>query len=80
MTKAVTTSADAFVQEVSRLPARTSGTRGRLLFAMDATASREPTWDHACGIQGEMFVAAEALVRAVRLKLFSTAIPCKQGK
>jgi len=61
MTKAVTTSADAFVQEVSRLPARTSGTRGRLLFAMDATASREPTWDHACGIQGEMFVAAEAL-------------------
>jgi hypothetical protein len=29
-----------------------------LLFAMDATASREPTWDHACSIQGEMFVAA----------------------
>ena len=30
-------------------------TRGRLLFAMDATASREPTWDRACQIQGEMF-------------------------
>src|SRR5436190_18193072 len=62
MTRVVPSSnVDAFVQEVGRLPARTSGTRGRLLFAMDATASREPTWDHACSIQGEMFVAAEAL-------------------
>lgn len=61
MTRAVTTTADAFVEQVGRLPARPSGTRGRLLFAMDATASREPTWDHACSIQGEMFVAADAL-------------------
>ena len=35
-----------------------AGTRGRLLFAMDATASREPTWDLASSLQGEMFVAA----------------------
>jgi len=61
MSRSVTTTTDAFVQEVSRLPARRSGTRGRLLFAMDATASRESTWDHACSIQGEMFVAAEGL-------------------
>ncbi len=53
---------DSFVREVGRLPARSApGGRGRLLFAMDATASREPTWDHACSIQGEMFVAADAL-------------------
>jgi hypothetical protein len=53
---------DAFVREVERLPsARRGGSRGRLLFAMDATASREPTWDHACSLQGEMFVAAESL-------------------
>ena len=32
--------------------------RGRLLFALDATASREPTWDAATAQQGEMFVAA----------------------
>ncbi len=57
-----TSAVDAFVREVGRLPAtRSGGGRGRLLFAMDATASREPTWDHACGIQGEMFVAADAL-------------------
>ena len=53
---------DAFLRDVERLPAaRGSGARGRLLFAMDATASREPTWDHACAIQGEMFVAAQGL-------------------
>jgi len=52
---------DAFLREIERLPARRAGTRGRLLFAMDATASREPTWDHACAIQGEMFVTADTL-------------------
>ena len=53
---------DAFLREAKRLPAtRSAGGRGRLLFGMDATASREPTWDHACAIQGEMFVAAEGL-------------------
>lgn len=61
MTRAVTTTADAFVEQVGRLPARPPGTRGRLLFAMDATASREPTWDHACSIQGEMFLTADSM-------------------
>ena len=37
------------------------GHRGRLLFAIDATASREPTWDMACAIQSEMFAATQAL-------------------
>ncbi len=35
--------------------------RGRLMFAMDATASREPTWDRACQIQGQMFTETAAL-------------------
>jgi hypothetical protein len=29
--------------------------RGRLIFALDATASRQPTWDAACELQAEMF-------------------------
>lgn len=29
--------------------------RGRLIFAMDATMSRQPTWDRALQIQAEMF-------------------------
>jgi hypothetical protein len=32
-----------------------------LIFAMDATASREPTWDQACHIQAEMFSETAAL-------------------
>jgi len=35
--------------------------KDRLIFAMDATASREPTWDRACHIQSEMFVETSAL-------------------
>jgi hypothetical protein len=31
--------------------------RGRLIFALDATMSRQPTWDIAQSIQGEMFAA-----------------------
>jgi hypothetical protein len=33
----------------------------RLIFALDATASREPTWDSACRIQGEIFEATAAI-------------------
>jgi hypothetical protein len=47
---------DAFLAEVAKAPApRTESGRGRLIFAMDATASREPSWDRACHIQAEMF-------------------------
>ena len=41
-------------------PPAASG-RGRLVFALDATATREATWDRACLIQGEMFEATAAL-------------------
>ncbi|MGI9367298.1 MAG: VWA domain-containing protein [Ruegeria sp.] len=30
---------------------------GRLIFALDATMSRQPTWDAACMLQAEMFTA-----------------------
>lgn len=53
---------DTFLDRLKRMPAaRPSGGRGRLIFALDATASREPTWDRACHIQGEMFEATAAL-------------------
>jgi hypothetical protein len=46
----------AFLSKVAATPpSRRVGERGRLLFALDATASREPTWDRACHIQAEMF-------------------------
>jgi hypothetical protein len=36
-------------------------TRGRLVFALDATASREATWDTACTLQADMFQEAGRL-------------------
>jgi hypothetical protein len=53
---------DAFLAKVASTPiVKAAGTRGRLVFAMDATASREPTWDRACHIQSEMFLATDTL-------------------
>src|SRR5437660_7688823 len=53
---------DAFLHDLQRAPtARPAGGRGRLIFALDATASRQPSWDRACRIQGEMFEATAAL-------------------
>jgi len=54
---------DAFLRQLAATPAvrPAPGERGRLLFALDATASRQPTWDRACHIQGEMFRETAAL-------------------
>ena len=53
----------AFLDTLGRLGAvkPAPGRSGRLLFAVDATASRQPTWDVACALQGEMFQATAAL-------------------
>jgi hypothetical protein len=52
---------DAFLSQVSALgPAVKAGGRGRLLFALDATMSRQPTWDQACVLQADMFREAAA--------------------
>ena len=52
----------AFVERLRSLPTNPprSGL-GRLIFALDATASREPTWDLASRVQGEMFLEAARL-------------------
>jgi len=52
---------EAFLRQIETLPVRAASGRGRLVFAMDATASREPSWDRACRIQGEMFEATSSL-------------------
>src|SRR5271168_5003173 len=49
---------DAFVEAARRVPAPGSGNRGRLIFALDATMSRQATWDLAQSLQGRMFEAA----------------------
>ena len=48
---------DAFLARTRALGAEGDG-RGRLIMALDATMSRQPTWDSACTLQGEMFQEA----------------------
>ena len=53
---------DAFIQRARTLsPPVEPGKRGRLVFALDATMSRQPTWDTACRLQAEMFREAAAI-------------------
>ena len=52
------TEVDAFLRQVAAVPrpaVKPSGDRGRLLFGMDATSSRQPMWDQAAHTQAEMF-------------------------
>ena len=52
----------SFLEQLRQLPASPQrGSVGRLIFALDATASREPTWDIASHVQSEMFLEASRL-------------------
>ena len=49
----------------SKLPSAVTDEEQRILFALDATASREPTWDMATHLHAELFHAArDAMPRA----------------
>ncbi len=57
----VSSSADvsAFLTQMASLPRGNAD--GRLVFALDATASRQSTWDRASHLQAQMFSEAAAL-------------------
>ena len=55
--------------------------RGRLVFALDATMSRQPTWDRAVSIQASMFTAAgKKSGLAVQLVYFRGYGECRASK
>jgi hypothetical protein len=51
----------AFVAKARATSPYAAGARGRLVFALDATMSRQPTWDMACTLQADMFREAASL-------------------
>lgn len=51
---------DLFIKQVNSLP-QVQMAGGRLLFALDATASRQASWDQACQLQSELFLATKEL-------------------
>jgi hypothetical protein len=55
--------------------------RGRLIFALDATMSRQPTWDHATRLQAEMFEEAGRIGGLdVQLVYFRGFAECRASK
>lgn len=60
--KSTSSEVDRFLHKVESMPQLRPATgRGRLMFALDATASRQPTWDRASHLQAGMFEAAADL-------------------
>ena len=61
----VSTSSDVqdFLNQLETIPKspRTTDQQAHLIFALDATASRQATWDRASQLQGEMFSSAQSL-------------------
>jgi len=51
---------DAFLNRAAKLPTLAQA-KGRLIFAIDATMSRQPTWNRATEIQSEMFNVAQSI-------------------
>jgi hypothetical protein len=55
-----TTDIDQFLDAAKRRPTPVASGRARLIFALDATMSRQPTWDLAQSLQSQMFATAAA--------------------
>ncbi len=71
----------AFLARMKTLAPAATTHCGRLIFAMDATMSRQPTWDMALGLQAEMFKAVKAIGGLdVQLVYFRGAGECRASR
>lgn len=64
----------------ARAIAPTAGGKGRLILALDATMSRQPTWDLACTLQADMFDAVGRASLDVQLVYFRGAGECRASR
>lgn len=71
----------AFLKKAAAVGApKVPGERGRLVFALDATASREPTWGMAKEITGQMFTeAAKVGTLDIQLVFFRGVGECRSS-
>jgi hypothetical protein len=77
---ALSPSADiaAFVAKARSVSPSAGHGNGRLVFALDATMSRQPTWDMACSLQADMFQEAAAIGRLdIRLVYYRGLNECR---
>jgi hypothetical protein len=72
---------DAFVAKARAMAPAAGAGRGRMIFALDATMSRQPTWDTAQRLQGEMFEEAGRIgALDVQLVYFRGFGECRASK
>ena len=70
-----------FVRRMKELGPQVAVGRGRLIFAMDATMSRQPTWDIALALQADMFQAVKAVGGLdVQLIYFRGTAECRASR
>lgn len=71
---------EAFLRQARAMAVAGEGA-GRLILALDATMSRQPTWDLACTLQGEMFDAVGKSGQLnVQLVYFRGLSECRASK
>src|SRR6201991_4872604 len=68
----------AFVAKARAMSPHAPGAKGRLIFALDATMSRQPTWDMACALQADMVREAAAVGSLdIRLRYYRGVNECR---
>lgn len=76
-----TASVSAFLDQVNAMPTLSVGARGKLVIALDATMSRQPTWDLACSLQADMFRTASSIGGlAIQLVYFRGLAECRASR
>jgi len=72
---------EAFLAEMTKSSASGISGAGRLIFALDATASRRETWDMACQLQGDMFLTVAAIGGlSVQLVYYRDLSECRSSR
>lgn len=81
LNRAGASAVEAFLDQARKTPVVGADGRGRLIFALDATMSRQPTWDLAQSLQGKMFEIAASLGGLdVQLVYFRGFAECKASR
>ncbi len=68
------------MRQARAMAPRRDGGGGRLILALDATMSRQPTWDLACSLQAEMFDAVGNTGLGVQLVYFRGFGECRSSR
>jgi len=78
---ATTPEVDQFLEKIKHSSiSKSQGARGRLIFSMDATASRQATWDQAISLQHAMFTQTQGLASLdVQLVFYRGMLECRNS-